>query len=104
MDEDELLKKLNEGYYEEAVQYFETERKYDIVIDELRELFFHYNNKYVCKSKISKLHKTLWDLNRPERKNKKTCPYCNKEMLVSNYTKHFKTKSHINKYGIITEF
>jgi len=27
MNETELLQKLDEGYYEEALQYFETERK-----------------------------------------------------------------------------
>jgi len=102
MEESLLLKKLEEGYYEEAIQYFETERKYDIVIDEMKELFNKYNNKYASKKNTNKLRRSMWDLNREERKRKKTCPYCKKEMLISNYAKHFKSKNHIALYGVIT--
>ena len=102
MDEELLLKQLENGVYEEAIQYFETERKYDIVIDEMKELFNKYNNKYASKKNTNKLRRSMWDLNREERKRKKTCPYCKKEMLITNYAKHFKSKTHIALYGVIT--
>ena len=102
MDEELLLKQLEDGVYEEAIQYFETERKYDIVIDEMKELFNKYNNKYASKKNTNKLRRSMWDLNREERKRKKTCPYCKKEMLITNYAKHFKSKTHIALYGVIT--
>ena len=102
MDEELLLKQLENGVYEEAVQYFETERKYDIVIDSMKELFNKYNNKYASKKNTNKLRRSMWDLNREERKRKKTCPYCKKEMLITNYAKHFKSKTHIALYGVIT--
>lgn len=102
MDEELLLKQLEDGVYEEAIQYFETERKYDIVIDELKTLFNKYNNKYASKKNTNKLRRSMWDLNREERKRKKTCPYCKKEMLITNYAKHFKSKTHIALYGVIT--
>ncbi len=102
MEEAFLLKKLDEGYYEEAIEYFETERKYDIVIDELKDLFNKYNNIYASKKNTNKLRRAMWDLNREERKRKKRCPHCNKEYLLSNYSKHLKTNTHINLYGVIT--
>ena len=101
MEEAFLLKKLDEGYYEEAVQYFETERKYDIVIDQLKDIFNEYNNKYASVKTSNKIRRYMWDLNREERKRKKKCPHCNKEYLLTNYAKHFKSKTHISKYGII---
>ena len=102
MNETELLQKLEEGYYEEAIQYFETERKYDIVIDELKDLLNEYNNKYASKKNTNKIRQSMWELNREERKRKKTCPYCKKEMLITNYAKHFKSRTHKLRYGVIT--
>ena len=101
MEEKLLMEKLEEGYYEEAIQYFETERKYDIVIDSMKDIFNKYNNKYASKKDTNKLRRSMWDLNREERKRKKTCPYCKKEMLITNYAKHFKSKTHILRYGVI---
>ena len=86
MEESLLLKQLDEGVYEEAIQYFETERKYDIVIDEMKELFNKYNNKYASKKNTNNIRRSMWELNREERKRKKTCPHCNKEYLLSNYS------------------
>ena len=102
MDEELLLKQLEDGVYEEAIQYFETERKNDIVIDEMKDMFNKYNNKYASKKNTNKLRRYMWELNRQERKRKRTCPYCKKEMLISNYAKHFKSKTHMNLYGVIT--
>ncbi len=101
MEETELLLKLDEGYYEEAIQYFETERKYDIVIDELKDLLNEYNNKYASKKTSNKIRRYMWELNREERKRKKRCPHCNKEYLLSNYSKHLKSKTHIALYGVV---
>ena len=100
MEESLLLKQLDEGVYEEAIQYFETERKYDIVIDEMKELFNKYNNKYASKKNTNNIRRSMWELNREERKRKKKCPHCNKEYLLSNYSKHLKSNTHINLYGI----
>ncbi len=102
MNEDELLLQLENGGYEEAIQYFETGRKYDIVIDSMKDMFNKYNNKYASKKDTNKLRRSMWELNREKKKKKKTCPYCKKEMLISNYAKHFKSKAHISKYGVIT--
>ena len=102
MNEDLFLLKLEEGYYQEALQYFDTERKNDIVIDEMKDLFAEYNNKYASKKNSNKFRRYLWDLNREERKRKKTCPYCKKEMLITNYAKHFKSRTHRLRYGVIT--
>lgn len=101
MNETELLQKLDEGYYEEAIQYFETERKYDIVIDELKDLLNEYNNKYASVKTSNNIRRSMWELNREERKRKKKCPYCKKEYLLSNYSKHFKSNIHILKFGRI---
>jgi hypothetical protein len=102
MEEALLMKKLDEGYYEEALQYFDTERKNDIVIDEMKDLFAKYNNKYASVKNTNKLRRYMWDLNRVERKRKKKCPYCKKEYLLSNYSKHFKSNTHILKFGVLT--
>ena len=94
---------LDEDYYKEAMTYFLTKDIYDEVIDELDDYFNKCNNKYLKKSKASKIRYNLFQLNRPERKKKSTCPYCKKEMLNVNYKKHFKSQKHIKKYGNITD-
>ena len=102
MEESLLLKQLENGVYEEALQYFDTERKYDIVIDEIKDMFNKYNNKYASVKNSNKLRRSMWNLNREERRRKKKCPHCKKEYLLSNYSKHFKSKTHIALYGVIT--
>jgi hypothetical protein len=45
MDDHELLKQLDASGYDHAIQYFNAASNYDIMMDELKDVFNEYHNK-----------------------------------------------------------